>query len=42
VSPDGGDSWRTRQLTPAETTGNGPTLWGVSGCTVRTDSGGTV
>jgi hypothetical protein len=40
VSPDGGTSWRTKQLTPAGTTGFGPTKWGVSGCTVRTDSRG--
>jgi hypothetical protein len=42
VSPDGGDSWTSKQLTPAGTTGKGPTLWGLSGCTVRTDSHGVV
>jgi hypothetical protein len=40
VSPDGGDTWSTRQITPATTTGLGPTLWGTSGCTIRTDSRG--
>jgi hypothetical protein len=42
VSPDGGASWRTKQITPAGTTGRGPNLWGLSGCTVRTDSNGVV
>src|ERR687886_326244 len=42
VSPDGGDTWTTKQITPAGTTGNGPTLWGISGCTLRTDSRGVV
>ena len=42
VSPDGGDTWRTKQITPAGTTGHGPTLWGISGCTIRTDSQGVV
>src|SRR5919199_1407263 len=42
VSPDGGDSWTTKQITPAGTTGLGPTLWGISGCTLRTDSRGVV
>jgi hypothetical protein len=41
-SPDGGDTWSTKQITPASTTGNGPTLWGLSGCTIRTDSHGVV
>ncbi len=40
VSPDGGDTWRTKQITPAGTTGKGPILWGISGCTIRTDSHG--
>jgi hypothetical protein len=40
VSPDGGSSWTTKQITPAGTTGLGPTMWGISGCTVRTDSHG--
>ncbi len=42
VSPDGGSTWTTRQLTPAGTTGRGPTMWGLTGCTVRTDSHGVV
>jgi hypothetical protein len=41
-SPDGGDTWSTKQITSAGTTGLGPTLWGISGCTVRTDSHGVV
>jgi hypothetical protein len=41
-SPDGGDTWSTKQITAAGTTGLGPTLWGISGCTVRTDSHGVV
>ncbi len=40
VSPDGGDTWRSKQITPAGTGGRGPTLFGLSGCTVRTDSKG--
>ena len=40
VSPNGGSSWTTKQITPAGTTGLGPTMWGISGCTVRTDSHG--
>ncbi len=40
VSADGGDSWTTKQITPAGTGGRGPTLFGLSGCTVRTDSEG--
>jgi hypothetical protein len=41
-SADGGSTWTTKQITPAGTTGLGPTLWGISGCTIRTDSQGTV
>ena len=40
VSGDGGDSWTSKQITPAGTNGNGPTQFGLSGCTVRTDSHG--
>jgi hypothetical protein len=42
VSPNGGDTWSTKQITPAGSTGHGATLWGLSGCTVRTDSRGVV
>jgi hypothetical protein len=38
VSPDGGDTWTTKQITPAGTNGLGPTEFGLSGCTIRTDS----
>ena len=40
VSGDGGDTWKTKQITPAGTGGRGPTLFGLSGCTIRTDSHG--
>ena len=42
VSADGGNTWTAKQITPAGTTGNGPTMWGLSGCTLRTDSHGVV
>jgi hypothetical protein len=42
TSPDGGSSWRTKQVTPAQTGGHGVTEFGLSGCTVRTDSHGVV
>jgi hypothetical protein len=41
-SPDGGDTWSTKQITAAGTPGHGPTQWGLSGCTVRTDSRGVL
>src|SRR4029450_13787532 len=40
VSGDGGDSWASKQITPAGTNGKGPTQFGLSGCTIRTDSHG--
>ena len=42
VSHDGGSTWRTKQLTPAATTPNNGSSsgFGLSGCTVRTDSHG--
>ena len=42
VSADGGDTWSSKQITPAGTNGKGPTMFGLSGCTVRTDSHGVV
>jgi hypothetical protein len=42
ASTDGGDSWTSKQVTPAGTTGRGPNLWGLSGCSIRTDSHGVV
>jgi hypothetical protein len=41
-STDGGSTWSTKQITPAGTNGSGPNLFGLSGCTVRTDSHGVV
>ena len=41
-SPDGGDTWSTKQISAAGTPGHGPTDWGLSGCTIRTDSHGVV
>ena len=42
VSRDGGSTWATKQVTRAGTEGRGPTLWGISGCTIRTTSDGVV
>jgi hypothetical protein len=42
VSADGGDSWRDRQLTSGDSNGLGPNEWGVTGCSIRTDSKGNV
>jgi hypothetical protein len=42
VSSDGGTTWSTRHLTSAGTTGHGPTEFGLSACTVRTESTGVV
>jgi hypothetical protein len=39
-STDGGDTWSQKQVTPAHAVP--PKLWGQSGCTIRTDSDGTV
>ena len=41
-SADGGSTWSTKQITPAGTNGSGPNQFGLSGCTVRTDSHGVV
>jgi hypothetical protein len=41
-SADGGDTWSTKQITPAGTNGSGPNMFGLSGCSVRTDSHGVV
>jgi hypothetical protein len=40
TSRDGGDSWATKQVSSAAAVP--PSRWGTSGCTVRTDSQGTV
>ena len=40
VSRDGGDTWTTRQISPAHNVS--PKQWGQSGCTIRTDSTGVV
>jgi hypothetical protein len=40
TSRDGGDSWGVKQVTPAHNVP--PTMWGQSGCTIRTDSDGVV
>jgi hypothetical protein len=42
TSTDGGGSWSTKQITPAGTNGKGPTDFGVSGCSIRTDSHGVL
>jgi hypothetical protein len=41
-SADGGSTWSTKQITPAGTSGSGPNLFGLSGCTIRTDSHGVI
>jgi hypothetical protein len=40
VSADGGDTWRTTQVQPADAGGHGEGGFGSSGCTIRTDSHG--
>jgi hypothetical protein len=40
VSADGGDTWRTTQVQPADAGGHGEGGFGSSGCTIRTDSNG--
>jgi hypothetical protein len=40
VSADGGDTWRTSQVQPADAGGHGEGGFGSSGCTIRTDSHG--
>jgi hypothetical protein len=44
VSRNGGSTWDSRQLTPAGTdpNSNNASGFGISGCTIRTDSSGTV
>ncbi|WP_437276781.1 sialidase family protein [Sorangium sp. So ce375] len=39
-STDGGDTWEQKQVTPAHNVPS--TMWGQSGCTIRTDSTGVV
>lgn len=40
TSTDGGDTWVNKQVSPAHNVS--PSMWGQSGCTVRTDSDGVV
>jgi hypothetical protein len=40
TSRNGGDTWSRKQVTPAHAVP--PTMWGQSGCTIRTDSHGVV
>jgi hypothetical protein len=40
TSADGGDTWRTTQIQPANAGGHGNGGFGSSGCTIRTDSHG--
>lgn len=42
TSHNGGSTWNTQQITPADTGGKGVNEFGLSGCTVRTDSHGVV
>jgi len=42
TSADGGSTWTTKQVTPAGSNGQTPIDFGISGCTIRTDSRGTV
>ncbi len=44
VSRDGGDTWDSKQLSPAGTdpNSNNASGFGISGCTIRTDSAGVV
>jgi hypothetical protein len=39
-SSDGGETWSHKQVSPASAVA--PSLWGRSGCTIRTESDGTV
>ena len=41
-SADGGDTWTTKQVQPADAGGHGEGGFGSSGCTIRTDSHGVV
>jgi hypothetical protein len=44
VSRDGGDTWTSKKLTPAGTSpnSNNANRFGISGCSIRTDSSGVV
>jgi hypothetical protein len=42
VSEDGGDTWTTQQVGPADANGHGQGQWGQTGCAIRTDSHGVV
>jgi hypothetical protein len=42
TSTDGGNTWRKKQIQPADAGGHGQSGFGTSGCTIRTDSAGNV
>jgi hypothetical protein len=43
TSADGGSTWHSQNVTPSDNVnGLGPSGWGISACTIRTDSHGTV
>jgi hypothetical protein len=42
TSTDGGSTWKSQQLSSADSTGQGPNVWGIAACSIRTDSHGTV
>jgi hypothetical protein len=42
ISTDGGSTWKSQQLSSADSSGQGPSVWGILPCAIRTDSDGTV